>query len=197
MEKLRYIEFNGQPVISARDLYSFLTFGSGEHVFGWISFCNDHPCFTKEDDMFEIITEAGHRDYLLSLPAALVLCGTFRNDRGKAAFVKLRDLIAYEVSDGDIKNDDDTVITINHAAKILQEGPNELLKTLREAKVLSRANVPLQHYVNAGYFKVISADHINFQGKRLYYAKAMVTTKGLKYLTDLVYRNKLLQEGAA
>jgi phage antirepressor YoqD-like protein len=199
MSGLKYIEYNGQPVISARNLYAYLTEGTGEQVGAWLTFCKGHHLFTMGDDLYEITTPAGNPDLLLTPTAASVVCVSFKDGTGKQAFQMIRDMIEYQVVNVDLSTKDDTIISIHDAAKILNmdEGPNELFKLLRDTKVLTRRNVPMQHYVEKGYFKVITAEHHKLDGKVMHYAKAMVTPAGLQYITYLINKQRILQEGAA
>lgn len=199
MNTLTYMEYNGTPVISARNLYAFLTSGTGEQVGAWIAFCSGHHLLTMGEDMFKVTSDGGHVDILLTPTSASAVCVAFRNDRAKQAYMQIRDMIDYKEVVPEFDVNDDTVITVNEAAKIvnLKHGPNELFKVLRESKIINKRNIPMQSYVEEGYFKVISSKFHRLDGKILHYAKTMVTPKGLKYIMDLIMKREILQQGAA
>lgn len=196
MSQLRYMEYNGQPVVSARDLYAFLTEGSGDNVGAWISFCAGHFLFTVGEDVFQVTSDSGHPDVLLLPTAAAVVCVSFRNtpDRARLVVGMMRELIECKVYEGDLP-DDDTNISINQAAKILniKEGPNTLYRILREAKILTRTNVPMQNYVSGGLFKVIPGIHNSVAGGVIHYAKTVVTPEGLEFIKKVIDRRSALK----
>jgi|GEM_PF-3056504 hypothetical protein len=199
MQPLKYIEYNGQPVLSARELYAFLTDCKGDNVAAWIEYCAQYPLFVKEDDTFEVKTERGQKDILLVPTAAAIVCSSFKNENGRKVFEMLRELNSRNIDHGNSDADHGTTITINQAAKILNlgEGPNELFRILRSARIITRTNVPMANYVAGGFFKVIQSQYQKIDGSVYYYAKTMVTPKGIEFIKEILIKNRIVKEVAA
>lgn len=191
---LKYIEFNGFPVVSARDLYSFITNGEGNEVYAWITFCSNHSMMVEGEDFHKITTAAGHNDILMVPTCASVMCGAFKTERAKEAYSMVRNLLAIESIEDSNLNSTDTSISISQAAKIInyKGGPNALFSFLKEAKILMCSNVPYQNYINGGHFKVKHSEYQSPNGQVYHYAKTFVTKEGLQWLSKIVRKNKEL-----
>src|ERR1700761_5259211 len=88
MKKLRYIEYNGQPVISARDLYAYLTEGNGNNVNAWLIYIEGHFITEEGKDFFK--DESGQNiDLLLTAVCASIMCANFKTDKSKEAYIYL------------------------------------------------------------------------------------------------------------
>lgn len=77
------------------------------------------------------------------------------------------------------------VMTMEAAAKELGTGRNRLFRDLREKKILKSNNLPMQEYLDRGYFRVVQ-NPLRFGGEDKPYAQTMVTGKGLAYLSRLL-----------
>ena len=76
-------------------------------------------------------------------------------------------------------------MTMEAAAKELGTGRNRLFRDLREKKILKSNNLPMQEYLDRGYFRVVQ-NPLRFGGEDKPYAQTMVTGKGLAYLSRLL-----------
>ncbi len=194
MRKLKYIEYNGQPVISARDFYAFVTDGYGENVTAWLMFCSGHALMEEGADFFEVKTERGHKDYLMCVPCAALMCSFFvNNEFAKEAYKMIRNLVLVDPLEEISVKPDSTSITLSEAAKILNTGEKSLFQLLRDSKILMRSNIPYQNYCQRGYFKVAKHDHTDHFGHKHYYAKTFVTVPGLIFLEKILKKSKGLE----
>lgn len=78
----------------------------------------------------------------------------------------------------------DELLTMDEAAKIINVsgmGRNTMFKKLRESHILNSSNIPLQEYVNRGYFKV-KEKLIKRTEKDFMVKYTLVTQKGLMWL---------------
>lgn len=78
----------------------------------------------------------------------------------------------------------DELLTMDETAKIINVegmGRNTMFKKLREAHILNSSNIPLQEYVNRGYFKV-KEKLIKRTEKDFMVKYTLVTQKGLMWL---------------
>lgn len=81
--------------------------------------------------------------------------------------------------------------TMQEAAKILGTGPNRLFAYLREARVLTMQNVPYQHYVDKGYFRVVQHEYFDHRTKKVHIqSRTLVTGKGMTFLERFVRSGK-------
>lgn len=81
--------------------------------------------------------------------------------------------------------------TMQEAAKVLGTGPNRLFAYLREARVLTLQNVPYQHYLDKGYFRVVQHEFFDHRTKRVHIqARTLVTGKGMTFLQRFVQSGK-------
>jgi phage antirepressor YoqD-like protein len=197
-QQIKYIEYNGQPVISARDLYAFLLEGKGNDVSAWVMYCSNNAMMVEWDDFYKIKTPQGHPDVLMVPTCAAVMCNSFsKEERAKSAYNYIRNLscIKTEISkNDDVSSDGSTSITISEAAKILcpDKGPRYLYKFLMDSMVLMASNVPYQRYMNNGYFKVVNSVYNHPDGSAYHYSKTFVTEKGLNYLKTIINNSKVL-----
>ena len=69
-------------------------------------------------------------------------------------------------------------------------GSNRLFALLRNERVLDPANLPYQRFIDRGYFKVHRGhwEHPSI-GPR-YYARTLVTHKGMDWLADFIEQKK-------
>jgi phage antirepressor YoqD-like protein len=86
----------------------------------------------------------------------------------------------------------DTVATaancqsFEQTAKVCQTGRNRLIRYLRERRILKHDNLPYQHYIDAGYFKVIeTSSYVNGQPRN--FTSTKVTGKGLTWIQSNGY----------
>jgi phage antirepressor YoqD-like protein/phage anti-repressor protein len=189
MEGFKYIQFNGQPVVSARDLYAFLTYGEGNNINAWLLHCKEHWMMERDADYFEVTTPGGHIDYLLVVTTAAVMCTGIRSERSKEAHAMIRLMITEIPDQLNSISPDDTSIDMNEAAKILGMGQKVLFRFLIERNILMTSNIPYQNFVNGGYFKVKRQEFHN-HGRCHHYAKTFVTKSGLEWLAKIIDKNK-------
>jgi anti-repressor protein len=72
--------------------------------------------------------------------------------------------------------------SIQEVAKVLGTGPNRLFKFLRDEGLLMHNNLPYQHHLDAGYFRVVERQYNDERGESHTYTRTLVTGKGLAYI---------------
>jgi anti-repressor protein len=72
--------------------------------------------------------------------------------------------------------------SIQEVAKVLGTGPNRLFKFLRDEGLLMHNNLPYQHHLDAGYFRVVEKQYNDERGESHTYTRTLVTGKGLAYI---------------
>lgn len=80
-------------------------------------------------------------------------------------------------------------ISIADVAKVLGirgVGQNNLFKSLRELHILDERNIPLQEYVDRGYFRVIEQKYTVPSGETRISLKTLVFQRGLDYIRKIV-----------
>ncbi len=179
-------------MVSARDLYCFITNGEGNEVYAWITFCSNHSMMVEGDDFHKITTAAGHIDILMVPTCASIMCGAFKTERAKEAYSIIRNLLSVQTVEDSSIESNDTSVTINQAAKIIHYsgGPNALFSFLKESKMSN--NVPYQNYIKGGYFKVKSSEYQSTNGMIQHYARTFVTKEGIQWLRKIIMKNKEL-----
>lgn len=87
----------------------------------------------------------------------------------------------------DVTGSSDT-IEIGEVAKVLNcgIGRNKLFDFLRKEKVLMKNNIPKQHFVDEGYFRVIETKYTKPNGDVLINLKTVVYQKGVDYIRKLL-----------
>ena len=83
-------------------------------------------------------------------------------------------------------------IDIASVAKVLNIkgfGRNNLFEFLRDKNILMQNNMPLQHYVDRGYFRVIESRYTKPDGSSHINLKTVVYQKGLDYIRKLLELN--------
>lgn len=68
------------------------------------------------------------------------------------------------------------------AAKMLGTGRIRLFRELRQRHILDQNNVPFQTYIQRGYFKVMTGQWLHPEIGMQYYAKTLVTNRGIEWL---------------
>lgn len=121
--------------------------------------------------------------YLEALKALVASTEAQQALEAQNAELKPRALIADRIHDagGDMK--------IAEAAKILGTGQNRLFKILRGLGVLNSANIPLQRYIESGYFHVKERPIVKGEEVEAY-QQTFVTPKGLCWLARKVNFDK-------
>ena len=79
-------------------------------------------------------------------------------------------------------------ISIAEVAKVLAipgVGQNNLFRILRDKKILNHENVPMQEYVDRGYFRVIE-QKFSARGEPRIYLKTLVYKRGMDYIRKVV-----------
>jgi len=76
------------------------------------------------------------------------------------------------------------------AAKIVGIGSRKLFAFLREQRVLDKANVPYQKYIDQGYFKVQKGSWMHHECGIQYYSRTVVTNNGIHWLSKLIEKKK-------
>ena len=79
-------------------------------------------------------------------------------------------------------------ISIAEVAKVLAipgVGQNNLFRILRDKKILNHENVPMQEYVDRGYFRVIE-QKFSAHGEPRIYLKTLVYQRGMDYIRKVV-----------
>lgn len=80
-------------------------------------------------------------------------------------------------------------IAIGDVAKVLAIrglGQNNLFKRLRELHILDKSNIPMQEYVDRGYFRVIEQKYTVPSGETRISLKTLVFQRGLDYIRKIV-----------
>ena len=87
----------------------------------------------------------------------------------------------------DVTGSSDT-IEIGEVAKVLNcgIGRNKLFDFLRKEKVLMKNNIPKQHFVDEGYFRVIETKYTKLNGDVSINLKTVVYQKGVDYIRKLL-----------
>ena len=87
----------------------------------------------------------------------------------------------------DVTGSSDT-IEIGEVAKVLNcgIGRNKLFDFLRKEKVLMKNNIPKQHFVDEGYFRVIETKYTKPNGDVSINLKTVVYQKGVDYIRKLL-----------
>lgn len=79
-------------------------------------------------------------------------------------------------------------ISIGEVAKVLAIhgiGQNNLFRILREKRILNHENVPMQEYVDRGYFRVLE-EKFTHRGEVRIYLKTLVYQRGMDYIRKVV-----------
>lgn len=89
----------------------------------------------------------------------------------------------------DVTGSSDT-IEIGEVAKVLNcgIGRNKLFDFLRKEKVLMKNNIPKQHFVDEGYFRVIETKYTKPNGDVSINLKTVVYQKGVDYIRKLLIK---------
>jgi len=72
--------------------------------------------------------------------------------------------------------------TVQQVSKVFGIGPNKLFRFMREDKMLMQDNLPYQHHIDAGRFRVVERCFKDEHGERTTYTRTFVTGKGLTYI---------------
>jgi len=80
-------------------------------------------------------------------------------------------------------------MSFDEVAKALHTGRNRLMKFLRDAHILTRANLPMQQHVEADRFRVIERTFQAPDGQSRLYAVTRVTPRGLQYIQSRIGRD--------
>lgn len=92
----------------------------------------------------------------------------------------------------DAVTDSTDAIDMGQAAKVLNVkgvGRNNLFQALRTVGMLDRKNIPMQEYVDRGYFRVIESSWSKPDGSQHINLKTIVYQKGLDYIRQVVNKN--------
>lgn len=83
-------------------------------------------------------------------------------------------------------------IEIGEVAKVLNcgIGRNKLFDFLRKEKVLMKNNIPKQHFVDEGYFRVIETKYTKPNGDVSINLKTVVYQKGVDYIRKLLIKKR-------
>ena len=76
-------------------------------------------------------------------------------------------------------------IEMGYVAKVLGirgMGRNRLFSLLRDKKILDKNNIPYQHFVDCGYFRVLEQKYIVSNGQTKINIKTMVFQKGIDFI---------------
>ena len=86
--------------------------------------------------------------------------------------------------------DSKDAIPIGDAAKVLDMGygRNKLFQKLRDEGVLMQNNVPYQHYIDRGYFRVVEQKWTTPAGETKISIKTLVYQRGLDYIRRLLQK---------
>lgn len=82
--------------------------------------------------------------------------------------------------------------SVQEIAKVLGTGPNRLFKFLRDEGLLMRNNLPYQHHLDAGYFRVVEKQYNDGRGESHTYTRTLVTGKGLAYIQKRISSQNIL-----
>jgi anti-repressor protein len=72
--------------------------------------------------------------------------------------------------------------SVQEVAKVLGTGPNRLFKFLRDEGMLMSNNLPYQHHLDAGHFRVVERQYHDERGESRTYTRTLVTGKGLAHI---------------
>ncbi len=72
--------------------------------------------------------------------------------------------------------------TVQAVAKVLGLGPNRFFKLLRDEGLLMENNLPMQHHLDAGRFRVIERQFTDRDGESRTYTRTLITGRGLTYI---------------
>lgn len=76
--------------------------------------------------------------------------------------------------------------TIEEAAKMLRTGRNTLFNWLRNNHVFTIKGLPLQRYIDHGYFRVVMTQSQSAEGRIFTHYKPVVKAKGLPWLENKI-----------
>lgn len=95
----------------------------------------------------------------------------------------------------DVTGSSDT-IEIGEVAKVLNcgIGRNKLFDFLRKEKVLMKNNIPKQHFVDEGYFRVIETKYTKPNGDVSINLKTVVYQKGVDYIRKLLIKKRKVEQ---
>ena len=95
----------------------------------------------------------------------------------------------------DVTGSSDT-IEIGEVAKVLNcgIGRNKLFDFLRKEKVLMKNNIPKQHFVDEGYFRVIETKYTKPNGDVSINLKTVVYQKGVDYIRKLLIEKRKVDQ---
>ena len=95
----------------------------------------------------------------------------------------------------DVTGSSDT-IEIGEVAKVLNcgIGRNKLFDFLRKEKVLMKNNIPKQHFVDEGYFRVIETKYTKPNGDVSINLKTVVYQKGVDYIRKLLIKKGKVEQ---
>ena len=87
-------------------------------------------------------------------------------------------------------------IEIGEVAKVLNcgIGRNKLFYFLRKEKVLMKNNIPKQHFVDEGYFRVIETKYTKPNGDVSINLKTVVYQKGVDYIRKLLIKKRKVEQ---
>ena len=87
-------------------------------------------------------------------------------------------------------------IEIGEVAKVLNcgIGRNKLFDFLRKEKVLMKNNIPKQHFVDEGYFRVIETKYTKPNGDVSINLKTVVYQKGVDYIRKLLIKKRKVEQ---
>jgi len=72
--------------------------------------------------------------------------------------------------------------TVQEISKVFGIGPNKMFRWMREDGILMHNNLPYQHHIDAGRFRVVEKCFRDEHGERNTYTRTLVTGKGLTYI---------------
>ena len=84
----------------------------------------------------------------------------------------------------DSVTDSTGLLTMQQTAKALGTGPTRLFDFLREQRIFTKENVPLQTHIEAGRFTVRTGYYRRPDGERQVYTRAYATSKGLAFIGE-------------
>lgn len=83
--------------------------------------------------------------------------------------------------------------SVQEVAKVLGTGPNRLFRFLRDEGLLMRNNLPYQHHLDAGHFRVIERQYNDERGESHTYTRTLVTGKGLAHIQKRLANSGIMQ----
>ncbi|MCX7747319.1 MAG: phage antirepressor KilAC domain-containing protein [Clostridia bacterium] len=86
--------------------------------------------------------------------------------------------------------------SMGEVAKCLGMGRNKLFKMLREEKIFMSNNQPYQAYIDKGYFKTKERP-IMIRDTNVNYVQTYVTSKGINYISKILWKTKRKIDEAA